>query len=77
MLTKKQKKVLWRTRMSIETLHNSLPDSLDVMLTSAAPFFAREAPAPVIITEADRRKARVEIGTPYVVPDGKTAPAKK
>lgn len=74
---KKEKKLLWRTRMSIETLRNSLPESLGVMLASAAPLLGREAPLPVLITEADRRKASVEVGTPYVVPDGKTAPAQK
>jgi hypothetical protein len=74
MARKKEHKLLWRTRMSIETIRHSLPDSLGVMLASAAPLFGREAPLPVLITEADRRKANVEVGTPYVVPDGKTAP---
>ncbi len=76
MLKKKEKKMLWRTRMSIPSTHDSLPDSLNVMLTSAAPYFAREVAAPVFIGEADRRKASVEVGTPYVVPEP-AKPAKK
>jgi hypothetical protein len=73
MLKKKEKKLLWRTRMSIPSTHDSLPDSLGLLLTSAAPYFGREVPAPVFIGEADRRKANVEVGIPYVVPE----PAKK
>jgi hypothetical protein len=77
LVKKKEQKLLWRTRMSIETLRHPLPDSLGVMLASAAPYFGREAPLPVLITEADRRKANVEVGTPYVVPDAKAAPKDK
>jgi hypothetical protein len=69
MLKKKERKLVWRTRMSIPSTHNTLPDSLGLLLTSAAPFFARESTAPVFIGEADRRKANVEVGMPYVVPE--------
>lgn len=69
MATKKEKKLLWRTRISIPSERHSLPESLGVMLTSAGPFLGRDVPAPVFIGEADRRKAAVEVGMPYVVPD--------
>lgn len=69
MAKKKEKKMLWRTRISIPSIRHSLPDSLGVMLTSAAPFLGRELAAPVFIGEADRRKAEVQMGTPYVVPE--------
>jgi hypothetical protein len=69
MMKTKEKKLLWRTRISIESTHYSLPESLSVMLASAAPYLGKEITSPVFIGEADRRKANVEVGTPYVVPD--------
>ncbi|MSU65535.1 MAG: hypothetical protein EXS38_05420 [Opitutus sp.] len=69
MAKKKEKKMLWRTRISIPSIHHSLPDSLGVMLTSAAPFLGHEVAVPVFVGVADRRKAEVQMGAPYVVPD--------
>lgn len=77
MLKKKQRKLLWRTRMSIPSTHHSLPDSIGIMLASAAPFLGREVAAPVFIGESDRRKAEVQMGTPYVVPEPAKAKAGK
>jgi len=77
MAKRKEKKLLWRTRMSIPSTHHSLPDSLGVMLASAAPYLGREVAAPVMIGEADRRKAEVQVGTPYVVPDAPATDAGK
>ncbi len=79
-LVKKQKKILWRTRISIDSRRQNLPDSLHVMLASAAPYFATETDLPKFIEDVDRRKAEVHIGTPTVVeePAPKApAPAKK
>ena len=72
-LAKKQKKVLWRTAMSIESRRTSLPESLPVMLASAAPWFGRDTELPVFVDDATRRKAEVHIGVPVVVPDSKPA----
>jgi hypothetical protein len=66
-LVKKQKKIIWRTRISIDSRRHNLPDSLHVMLASAAPYFATETDLPKFIEDADRRKAEVLIGTPTVV----------
>lgn len=70
-LAKKQKKMLWRTRISISSRRQSLPESMKVMLASAAPYFATETDLPQFIEDADRRKTEVLIGTPTVVEDGK------
>lgn len=67
-LVNKEKKLLWRTRISIESLRNSLPESLSVMLASAAPYFGRDTELPVFVDDNVRRKAEVHIGTPVVVP---------
>jgi hypothetical protein len=68
-LAKKQKKLLWRTAISIESRRTSLPENLGVMLASAAPWFGRDSEMPVFVDDAARRKAEVHIGTPVVVPD--------
>jgi hypothetical protein len=70
-LAKKQKKIVWRTRISIDSRRHTLPESLRVMLASAAPHFARETEMPQFIEDADRRKAEVLIGTPTVVEEPK------
>lgn len=67
-LVKKEKKILWRTRVSIDSLRNSLPESLNVMLASAAPYLGRDTERPVFVDDNIRRKAEVHIGTPVVVP---------
>jgi len=60
-LRRKEKKLLWRTRISIDALHHTLPETMHVMLTSAAPFFAREEDRPVIVDDSLRRNATVSI----------------
>lgn len=66
-LRKKQKVLLWRTRISIPSRRHSLPEAMRVMLASAAPYFATDTDLPTFIEDADRRKAEVLIGTPTVV----------
>ncbi|MEO7599630.1 MAG: hypothetical protein ABIV50_11900 [Opitutus sp.] len=61
-LRKKEKKVLWRTRISIDARRETLPESMGVMLASAAPFFARNESRPVIVDDALRRQAAVRLG---------------
>lgn len=68
-LARKEKKMLWRTRISIESRRTSLPESLAVMLNSAAPYFGRSTELPVFIDDNLRRKADVQIGAPVVVPN--------
>ncbi|MBI5691290.1 MAG: hypothetical protein HZC55_14495 [Verrucomicrobia bacterium] len=77
-LARKEKKLLWRVRISIDSRRHTLPESMRTMLASAAPYFATETDLPKFIEDADRRKAEVRIGTPTVVDDGKAAaPPKK
>ncbi len=74
-LAKKQKKLLWRTAMSVESRRTSLPESIPVMLASAAPWFGRDTEMPVFVDDAARRKVDVRIGPAVVVPDSpKDAP---
>lgn len=67
-LAKKKKVLLWRTRVSIDSQRRTLPESLKVMLASAAPHFGTQADLPVIIEDADRQRTDVQVGAPVVVP---------
>lgn len=67
-LAKKQKKLIWRTRMSIESRRTSLPESLTVMLNSAAPYFGKNTDLPIFVDDNLRKNAEVQVGTPVVVP---------
>jgi hypothetical protein len=73
-LAKKEKKLVWRTRISIESRRTSLPESLTVMLNSAAPYIGRSTELPVFIDDNLRRRADVQIGAPVVVPSAEKDP---
>jgi len=73
-LAKKEKKLLWRTRISIESRRRTLPESLAVMLSSAAPHFGTQTDLPVFVEDGDRRRTDVQVGTPVVVPNAPPAP---
>ncbi len=75
-MVKKQKKLLWRTRISISSRRQSLPESMRIMLASAAPYFATETDLPRFIEDADRRKTEVTIGPATVVEDAVPAGGK-
>jgi hypothetical protein len=72
---KKERKLLWRTSMSVDW-RKDLAASLPVMLESAGPSFGVRAPEPVFMDERDRREGTVKIGEAVVVPD-ETTPRKK
>ncbi|MBI5768273.1 MAG: hypothetical protein HZA93_10795 [Verrucomicrobia bacterium] len=76
-LRKKQRKLIWRTRMSIDARRRTLPETMKVMLASAAPYFGTNTDLPQFIEDADRRKAEVIIGTPKVVEDEVAKPPPK
>ena len=66
-LRQQQKKIVWRTRISIPSLRHNLPESMELMLASAAPYLGGDTSVPVFIGDRDRRKAEVEIGDAEVV----------
>lgn len=74
-LRKKQKVLLWRTRISIDSRRTSLPESMKAMLAKAAPYFGKETELPVFVPEEDRRKAEVKIGEAVVVDKDAPQPA--
>lgn len=73
---KKERKLLWRTSMSIDW-RKDLAASLPVMLESAGPSFGLNTTEPVFLDDRDRREATVKIGDAVVVPDDAPATKKK
>lgn len=67
-LFKKEKRLLWRVRISIDSLRHTLPESLPVMMASAAPLFSRNSTLPIFMDDRDRRKTGVTVGAPEVIP---------
>lgn len=63
----KQKKLLWRTKISAPSRGLWLPDALPTMLSISAPHIGRETTKPVWINASDRYKPDVRIGEPRVV----------
>lgn len=77
-LLQKQKRLIWRTRLSIEAKGEDFGQSLGVMLASGAPFFGKDEAKPVVIDDALRRKTTVTTGELQVVGyEGEKPPAKK
>ena len=68
-LQAQKKQMIWRTRISIPSRRNRLPDAMEIMLASAAPYFGADSALPVVIGDEDRRKTDVQIGESTVVED--------
>lgn len=58
----KKNKLLWRTRISIDTHRTFLMENIQMMLASAAPYFGRDVERPVFVDEDMRNTAGVELG---------------
>lgn len=90
--SKKQKVLLWTTKISCPSRGLAMPETLPAMLALAGPYIGRETAVPVSVKASDKLKPEVKIGDPTVVeymdnnklpivevaPDaGKKAPAQK
>ncbi len=73
-LRQRQKKVLWRTRISIDARRTTLPESMGLMIASAGPFFGREESRPIFVDDALRRNVHVEVGEATVIERDGTPP---
>ena len=61
------KQLLWRTRMTVNSVGVSQIQSLPTLIASAAPYFGRDMAESAILTKRAVRDGHVEIGTPTVV----------
>jgi hypothetical protein len=77
-LTKNQRVLLWRTRMTVAAQGVSQEQTLPTLITSAAPYFGKEMTEPEILTKRATPDGHVEVGVPTVVdPPAAPPPAKK
>ena len=78
---KKQKQVLWQTRMTVEAQGVTMDEVLKPLIVNTGSYLGRETPEPIIVQKRINREGNVEIGTPTVVPEhagaGSNADAKK
>ncbi len=65
--TRKEKVLLWTSKISCPSRGLSLPESLPVMLALAGPHIGRETMKPVAIRASDKFKPDVKIGDPTLV----------
>lgn len=73
-LAKKQRVLLWRTRMTVAAQGVSQEQTLPTLIASAAPYFGKEMTEPEILNKRAVPEGNVEVGVPTVVDP---APAKK
>ncbi|HVS54086.1 MAG TPA: hypothetical protein VHD62_17150 [Opitutaceae bacterium] len=66
-LAKGHRVVLWRTKMTVNSLGVDMKESLPPLVASAAPYLGRETVDPVVISKRIDRTGNVEIGTPTVI----------
>lgn len=75
-LRKKEKKLIWRTRFSIDARREDLPENLGLMFASAAPYFGRDEDRPITVND-EIRNATVKLGELKFLDDAPpAAPAK-
>lgn len=65
--TRKEKVLLWTTKISCPSRGLAMPETLPVMLALAGPNIGRETPKPVSTRATDKFKPEVKIGDPTVV----------
>lgn len=70
-----QRKLAWRTTLTVTSAGLAMTETLMPLVASAAPFFGRETLEPEIGSRRISRTGHVEIGTPTVVEDPPPAPA--
>ena len=70
-----QRKLAWRTTLTVTSAGLAMNETLLPLVTSAAPFFGRETTLPEIGSRRVSRTGYVEIGKAIVVPDAPTPAA--
>jgi hypothetical protein len=64
---RKEKKLLWTTKISCPSRGLWLPEVLPTMLAIAGPYIGRETPKPVWVNATDKFKPDIKIGDPTLV----------
>lgn len=75
-LAKGQRRLLWRTKMTVNALGVNMVESIPPLIASAGPYMGRETKDPVVLAKRISREGKVEVGTPTVVQDPSPTGAK-
>lgn len=65
-LARGERRLLWRTRMTVAAAGVSEEQTLPALIATAAPYFGRDMTAPEIFAKRAVREGNVELGTPTV-----------
>lgn len=65
------RKLAWRTSMTVNTIGVSMRETLPPLIATAAPFFGRETTSPQIEVKKFPRKEKIDVGIPRVVDEAK------
>lgn len=68
-MAKGQRVLLWRTKMTVNSLGVNMAESVPPLIASASPYLGVETKDPIVVTKRISREGHVEVGTPVVVPD--------
>jgi hypothetical protein len=66
-LAQNRQVLLWRTKMTVNTLGVNMVESVPPLIASAAPYFGRDMEAPMLVSKRISRDGKVEIGEAKVV----------
>lgn len=76
-LAKKQRVLLWRTRMTVNAHGINQLDSLPTLIIAAAPYFGKEMDSSALINRRVVREGQVDVGTPVPIETDVPLPKKK
>jgi hypothetical protein len=65
-LTHGRRILLWRTKMTVNSLGVNMAESLPPLIESAAPYLGRETKAPVALNARITRSGHVDVGSPIL-----------
>ena len=69
-----QRRLLWRTKMTVDADGVNMKESLAPLIVSAGPYFGRDMKEVTVLSKRISREGTVTIGTPTVVEDNAPAP---
>jgi len=68
-MAKGEKRLLWRTKMTVNAVGVSMREALPTLIVTSAPYIGRDMKDAEVLSKRVYREGRVEIGTPTVVPE--------
>jgi hypothetical protein len=76
-LAKGEKRLLWRTKMTVNSSGVAIADTLPTLISTATPYFGRETHGTVVVGKRVLRNAAVEVGPTKVLEQAPVAETEK